>query len=241
MVPRMSSAVTYSRSQGPYGGLGASRAVRHTISSPSCSWDVAHRRPLTKKKPPYHSSGGSPRLKTSALAGYLSDVSHSKEGRTMRNIILLVCFALGVVACEGPEGPAGPIGPQGPQGETGPRGATGPPRDGVLIEITLSTSAYDLNGNISIADPRITPESFLGLYIKVELTSGQAAYVPVGYLLLADVAFSEEADEWLTPIIAVSDGVIVISDPNLYLLDLAFLLGYSEETENVEIAILVSG
>ena len=84
-------------------------------------------------------------------------------------------LAFGLVACEGP---AGPMGPQGSHG------ATGPPREGIVIERQLSNALYDEAGTIFIEDDRITPMTFQALYLKLraalpDLGPDVVAYMPL--------------------------------------------------------------
>ena len=164
-------------------------------------------------------------------------------------------LAVALAACEGPSGPMGPqgtagsqgeVGPQGepgppgergPQGETGPRGETGPPGEGVIIEWRLSRSSYD-GGNIFIEDDRITPTTFRVLYLKADFGSDIVAYVPLDYLLVSEVSILPEGDELETPVLAVSEGVLLIIDPNRQLLAIA--LGFLVEEADVQLAVLVS-
>ena len=168
----------------------------------------------------------------------------------------LLIFPL--AACEGPAGPMGPqgeIGPQGqqgevgrqgepgppgergPQGETGPRGEAGPPAKGVIVEWRLSSSSYD-GANIFIEDERITPKTFRVLYLQADFGSEIVAYVPLDYLLVSEVSILPEGDELETPVLAVSEGGLLIIDPNRQLLAIA--LGFLLEDADVDLAVLVS-
>ena len=153
-------------------------------------------------------------------------------------------FALSLLACEGPTGPIGPVGPQGdpgPQGETGPQGPQGemgPSREGIIIEWKLSNSSYDVDGNIAIEDERITPTTFQALFLKVEFSPDRVAYMPVDYLLVFAVSLALEEDEWETPILAITEGTLLILDPNKDLL--ATALELLLEGVDVNLAILVS-
>ena len=161
-------------------------------------------------------------------------------------------LAAAIAACEGPAGPMGPqgetgpqgrqgeVGPQGeqgPQGETGPRGEAGPPDEGVVIEWRLSSSSYD-GGNIFIEDERITPKTFRVLYLKADFGSDIVAYVPLDYLLVSEVSILPEGDELETPVLAVSEGGLLIIDPNRQLLAIA--LGFLLEDADVDLAVLVA-
>ncbi len=166
---------------------------------------------------------------------------------------LSALLALGLVACEGPAGPmgsAGPhgetgqqgeIGPQGPQGEAGPQGPQGekgPPREGIIIEWQLSNSSYDVDGNILIEDERITPTTFQALYLMADFGRDRVAYMPVDYLLVFAVSLALEEDEWETPVLAITEGALLIVDPNKDLL--ATALELLLEGVDVDLAILVS-
>lgn len=143
--------------------------------------------------------------------------------------ILFALVALSLVSCEGPAGPVGPVGPQG---------EPGPPREGTIIEWKLSNSSYDREGNILIEDERITPTSFQALYLKANFGTNRVAYIPIEYLIVFAVSLAPEEDEWETPVLALTEGALLILDPNQDLLATAreFLL----EGLDVDLAILVS-
>ena len=125
----------------------------------------------------------------------------------------------------------------GPGGEVGPRGPQGLPAEGILIEIHLSASTYDESGVITIQDSRITPKTFRALYLKVDFGAGEVAYVPLDYLLVFSVSLVPEALELETPVLAVLEGLLVITDPNQDLLVVAFAVA----GVTVNLAVLVSG
>ncbi len=141
-------------------------------------------------------------------------------------------LAFGLVACEGPAGPMGPAGPQGPQGEIGP------PREGIIIEWKLSISSYDEDGNIFIEDDRITPTTFRALYLKADLGPDQVAYIPLDYLIVFAVSLAPETEEWETPILGITEGMLLIVDPNRDLLAAAIESFF--DGVDVDLAILVS-
>ncbi len=151
--------------------------------------------------------------------------------------VLFALLAFGLVACEGPVGPMGPAGPQGEIGPQGPQGETGPPREGVIIEWSLSNSSYDEDGSILIEDDRITPTTFQALYLT-DFGPDQVAYMPLDYLIVFVVSLAPEEDEWETPILAIAEGMLVIVDPNKDLL--ATALESFLEGVDVDLAILVS-
>ena len=135
-------------------------------------------------------------------------------------LFVLLAFSFG--ACEGPMGPAGPTGPQGPPGDQGP---PGPRRDEVAIELAFSTSSYNEDNQILIEDSRITPTSFRLVYIKGML-SGAEIYVPLDYL----------AQNFG---IVLSNGVLVLTDPGLVILDLAQRV-FADNLSSIRLVILVS-
>ena len=148
---------------------------------------------------------------------------------------ILSLSLVGIVSCEGPEGQVGPRGPMGPEGPAGPQGL---PAEGILIEIHLSASTYDESGEvIAIQDSRITPKTFRALYLKVDFGAGEVAYVPLDYLLVFSVSLVPEALELETPVLAVLEGLLVITDPNQDLLVVAFAVA----GVTVNLAVLVSG
>ena len=106
-------------------------------------------------------------------------------------IALLVVLAVGVLV--GCEGPAGPMGPEGSQGPPGAQGPPGPSTVGVLIEQSLSMSAYNETGEIIIRDSRITPQTFRLLYLKL-VFEDETSYIPLDYLLLNGVSVSPPED-----------------------------------------------
>ena len=124
-----------------------------------------------------------------------------------------ILIAVVLVACAGPEGPTGPAGPEGPAGPAGPPGLPGAPAEGIIIEKSLSASAYDEDGYITILDSRITPKTFRALYLKVDLGGGQVGYVPLDYLLVYVVSLIPEELEFETPVVIVAEGGMGISDP----------------------------
>ena len=135
-------------------------------------------------------------------------------------LFVLLAFSFG--ACEGPMGPAGPTGSQGPQGDQGP---PGPRRDEVAIELAFSGSSYNEDNQILIEDSRITPTSFRLVYIKGMLT-GVEIYVPLDYLSLN---FN----------VVLSEGVLVLTDPDLVILDLAQRV-FADDLSSMRLVILVS-
>ena len=123
----------------------------------------------------------------------------------------------------------------GPEGPAGPQGL---PAEGILIEIHLSASTYDESGQvITIQDSRITPKTFRALYLKVDFGAGQVVYVPLDYFLVYAVSVAPEALEGETPVLAVFEGVLVITDPNQVLLVAAFAVA----GVTVNLVVLVSG
>lgn len=152
----------------------------------------------------------------------------------IRFSFFVTLLAFGLVACEGP---AGPMGPQGPQG------ATGPPREGIVIERQLSNALYDEDGTIFIEDDRITPTTFQALYLKFkaalpDLGPDVVAYMPLDYLLVSAVSFAPEENELETPVLAISEGMLTIVDPNRILLGLAVESFF--DGVDIHLAILVS-
>ena len=135
-------------------------------------------------------------------------------------LFVLLAFSFG--ACEGPMGPSGPTGPQGPPGNQGP---PGPQRDEVAIELAFSRSSYNEDNQIIIEDSRITPTSFRLVYIKGML-SGVEIYVPLDYLAQN---FS----------VVLSNGVLVLTDPGLVILDLAQRV-FADNLSSIRLVILVS-
>ena len=138
-------------------------------------------------------------------------------------------------------GPEGEVGPMGPEGPAGPQGL---PAEGILIEIHLSASTYDESGEvITIQDSRITPKTFRALYLKVDYGvdygAGEVAYLPLDYLLVYAVSVVPEALELETPVLAVAEGVLVITDPNQDLLVAA--LDIRAAGFAVNLVVLVSG
>ena len=95
-----------------------------------------------------------------------------------------------------------------------------------------------MDGNIAIEDERITPTTFQALYLMADFGPGRVAYVPVDYLLVYAVSVAPEEDEWETPILAVTEGALLILDPNKDLL--ATALELLLEGVDVDLAILVS-
>ena len=125
-------------------------------------------------------------------------------------------------------------------GPGGPAGPQGLPAEGILIEIYFSASTYDESGQvITIQDSRITPKTFRALYLKVDYGTGYIAYVPLDYLLVYSVSVVPEALELETPVLAVFEGVLVITDPNQDLLVAA--LDIRAAGIPVNLVVLVSG
>ena len=159
----------------------------------------------------------------------------------IRGSVVLILLA-SLSACEGPVGPAGPQGEpgpqgaqgeQGPQGQPGPQGAPGeegpqgdkgdPGRDGSalqgeFLELGLPGEVdYDDSG-FAISSDRITPNNYLGLYVKIRWDSGGSAYIPVEYMVMMYVSVVEEERELETPIVAVEQGRLTVFDPKRVIL-----------------------
>ena len=132
-------------------------------------------------------------------------------------------LAVFLIACEGPAGPAGPEGPQGP---SGPQGA---PAEGILIEKSISASAYNEDGVITIRDSRITPESFRAVYVKVE-GDGWTEYYVLDYMLI--YWLWDQELETSPPAVVVAEGVVALVDPDRTLV---------EALDGNNLAILVAG
>jgi len=176
----------------------------------------------------------------------------------MRRIALALAVGMALSACEGPVGPEGPQGKTGPRGEQGPagptglQGAVGPPgpqgdagppgppgpsgQAGVLVEAALDTSSYE-DGWIDIEDPRIVPETFRAVYLKLVLESGAAGFMPLEHILILDASVRPEELELETPFILVGGGWMGIFDPNQILL--ALKEGFADAAETVTIAVLI--
>lgn len=95
-----------------------------------------------------------------------------------------------------------------------------------------------MDGIIAIEDERITPTTFQSLYLMADFGPDRVAYMPVDYLLVFAVSLALEEDEWETPILAITEGRLLIADPNKDLLETVqeLLLNGVE----VNLAILVS-
>ena len=138
----------------------------------------------------------------------------------------------------------------GTDGASGAARATGrnrttrrnrPPKEGIIIEQRLSSSLYDADGNIFIVDDRITPTTFQALYLKaafLNLGPDAAAYMPLDYLIVYAVSLVPEENELETPLLVVTEGMLLIVDPNRDLLAVA--LGSFFDGIDVNLAILVS-
>ena len=98
--------------------------------------------------------------------------------------------------------------------------------------------SYDVDGNILIEDERITPTTFQALYLKADFGPDRVVYMPVDYLLMFAVSLALEEDEWETPVLAITEGTLLILDPNKDLLATAMELLL--EGVDVDLAILVS-
>ena len=116
---------------------------------------------------------------------------------------------------QGPQGEQGEHGEQGEQGIQGPQGLS-PLAEVIFVERRFSRSLYDGN-SITIRDDRISPETFLGLYFKYPLDSGEMVYRPVEYLLLYDV--SDDFYDDATSTLFVLEGELIIWDGNRLLIE----------------------
>ena len=58
-----------------------------------------------------------------------------------------------------------------------------------------------------------SPENLRVLYLKADFGSDIVAYVPLDYLLVSEVSILPEGDELETPVLAVSEGGLLIIDP----------------------------
>ena len=95
-----------------------------------------------------------------------------------------------------------------------------------------------MDGNIAIEDESISPTTFQALFLKVDFGPDRVAYMPVDYLLVFAVSLALEEDEWETPILAITEGRLLIVDPNKDLL--ATALELLLDGVEVNLAILVS-
>ena len=160
----------------------------------------------------------------------------------MRKVMFPLLLAAGILACEGPAGPLGPAGPQGetgetgeqgeqgaagaagaqgaqgaagPQGEQGEQGEPGQVEEAVLISVPLTYDLYEF-GEIVVEDERINSKTFRLVYLEAD---GQA--IPMPYVLIYDTSltllFEDEVE--LTPLILITDGQLVVYDPNEILLE----------------------
>ena len=128
---------------------------------------------------------------------------------------LVPLLALLLMSCEGPTGPQGPV---GPQGDTGPPGSPGPSGAGIVsIEFNVSRSLY--SGDVlTLRDPRIGPDTFIGIYVLMVTENGTAIHLPLDYLLTFSW-YSLDVQE--PPLIGVIEGAVLFSDFSLELLRLA--------------------
>ena len=147
----------------------------------------------------------------------------------MRRFTFILMFAVVSFACEGKvgptgpagaQGPAGPAGPAGPQGDTGPAGPRGP--QGVapavqFLEVVITARSYTSDGFIRIADRRINPGSFDGLYLKT-VRDGIAIYTPLDYVMIAGIG-RNPTTRITTPFVSIAEGALVIIDPERSILE----------------------
>ena len=87
-------------------------------------------------------------------------------GRRLTTVVL--CAALiAIIGCEGEQGPMGPPGPTGEQGRMGSPGEPGKPAELLLINFMVTFLNYS-DGEATFSNSRISPETFVGLYIASE-------------------------------------------------------------------------
>ena len=147
--------------------------------------------------------------------------------RRVRHWLLILPLPLilgaSLVACEGPVGPAGPAGPPGPPGAQGLQGVAGEDgedgqdgQDGVSPEgtfVEVGVPPNDYQGGFIIRVGRLTETNFRGLFMKVNWDDGGSAFMPMEYLVSLYVSLTPEDEESITPLLIVSEGQIVVEDP----------------------------
>ena len=121
-----------------------------------------------------------------------------------------------LLGCEGPAGPQGEAGPAGPSGPMGPQGETGPARQSVVIEELITSRDYNSDGVIEIEDERISPDTFVGIFVRLR---GDEGYFALEYVLISSVSIWDEDEEFGTPLVYVEEGLLRIRDDNEILLD----------------------
>jgi hypothetical protein len=179
--------------------------------------------------------------------------------------LCLLSAALLVVACEGPTGPEGTPGPVGPageqgvqgeqgpgvgepgpqgergqQGETGPQGEQGPAGlSGAtigLIHFSLRGSSYTDEGLLLFEDTRISPETFVGIFIGRE-DDGLLVTVPVPYIAAAaGVATFATVEDVIQ--VLVGPGRLAVIDINQSLLEYANGLANPGDDISLVVAVL---
>ena len=101
------------------------------------------------------------------------------------------------------------------------------PLKGIITERQLSPSLYDEDGNIIIEDARIKPMTLQGIYLKEalpDLGPNVLTYMKPPYSTLRVVPISTEEDiiveenELKTPLLVITEGMLVITDPDRELL-----------------------
>ena len=101
------------------------------------------------------------------------------------------------------------------------------PLKGIITERQLSPSLYDEDGNIIIEDARIKPMTLQGIYLKEalpDLGPNVLTYMKLPYSTLRVVPTSTEEDiiveedELETPLLVITEGMLVITDPDRELL-----------------------
>ena len=97
------------------------------------------------------------------------------------------------------------------------------PLEEIITERQLSPSLYDEDGNIIIEDARIKPMTFQGIYLKEalpDLGPNVLTYMKLPYSTLRVVPISTEEDviveedELETPLLVITEGMLVITDPD---------------------------
>lgn len=98
------------------------------------------------------------------------------------------------------------------------QGETEPPMEEVIIKWELSDSSYDEDGNIIMEDDRITPTTFQYLYLMIGLPDQKVGYYPLHWFAVS----LEPKENKLEPqTLAITNGRIVIVDPDKFLLTIA--------------------
>ena len=134
-----------------------------------------------------------------------------------RSHSLLVLF-VAIVSCDGPQGPTGP-------------GAEAPIS---YVEFPIGSHLYD-DDSITLEDPRILSDRYLGLFVKA-LLDDRIALVPLTYPAAVISARKSRIADMIQ--VVVTDGKIIITDGDREIQ--AYATGFARSSGATEMLLVVA-